>query len=435
MKHKNFIFNLCMVIAISAVAIGGFLFVKDIKTGGVSPAIASVEKTKGNVSISRGGVAYSLKKSMDLIDGDIVITSTNATASISLPNGSITMEECSSIKLNNQQITLTEGSVYGELNKSSMLALNDWQITSDDMGVFASLRGNQPNARIYSGSAVINDGKESFSLNSGEELQRDANGKALSNKLTENSLSDFEIERCLASDKQLFTEKATLEAVKKNRLLAQEKALQAQKLAKQEALAQGTKPLIEQSTSSKPQSQASNPTTPNINIDELFESIPVETNSSSIDSTNDNVNYGNDNYDDTQSNNKENKIFVTFEIECSAILPNIDNLTDGKDIYVPDNGSILSAVTVEANDGESVYELLRRLCRENGIQLETSWTPAYNSHYIEGINHLYEFDCGSGSGWVYRVNGWSPNYGVSVYKLKDGDYVTINYTCDYGNDV
>ena len=32
----------------------------------------------------------------------------------------------------------------------------------------------------------------------------------------------------------------------------------------------------------------------------------------------------------------------------------------------------------------------------------------YNSYYVEGIGNLYEFDCGSESGWMYKVNGWFP---------------------------
>ncbi len=59
----------------------------------------------------------------------------------------------------------------------------------------------------------------------------------------------------------------------------------------------------------------------------------------------------------------------------------------------------------------------------------------YNSAYIEGINNLYEFDCGSLSGWMYKVNEWFPNYGCSRYELKNGDDVVWCYTCDLGYDV
>lgn len=62
-------------------------------------------------------------------------------------------------------------------------------------------------------------------------------------------------------------------------------------------------------------------------------------------------------------------------------------------------------------------------------------TPIYNSAYIEGIGNLYEFDCGELSGWMYKVNGWFPNYGCSRYRLKSGDRVEWVYTCDLGRDV
>jgi hypothetical protein len=67
--------------------------------------------------------------------------------------------------------------------------------------------------------------------------------------------------------------------------------------------------------------------------------------------------------------------------------------------------------------------------------MEASWTPVYNSAYVEGINNLYEFDCGNLSGWMYCVDGWYPNYGCSRYQLKDGETVEFRYTCDLGKDV
>ena len=59
----------------------------------------------------------------------------------------------------------------------------------------------------------------------------------------------------------------------------------------------------------------------------------------------------------------------------------------------------------------------------------------YESYYVEGINYLYEFDGGQGSGWMYKVNGWFPNYGCSSYYLTDGEVIEWVYTCDYGADV
>ena len=125
----------------------------------------------------------------------------------------------------------------------------------------------------------------------------------------------------------------------------------------------------------------------------------------------------------------------TFSIECSTILNNLDQLDPDKLEMVPSGGTILATTTVAFSEGESVFDVLQRLCRDKGIHMESSWTPIYNSAYIEGIHNLYEFDCGSLSGWMYRVNGWYPNYGCSRYQLQDGDRVEWRYTCDLGHDV
>ena len=125
----------------------------------------------------------------------------------------------------------------------------------------------------------------------------------------------------------------------------------------------------------------------------------------------------------------------TFSIECATILNNLDMLDPDKLEMVPSGGTILSTTTVTFYEGESVFDVLQRLCRDEGIHMEASWTPIYNSAYVEGIHNLYEFDCGALSGWMYKVNGWYPNYGSSRYQLQDGDTVEWRYTCDLGNDV
>jgi len=136
-----------------------------------------------------------------------------------------------------------------------------------------------------------------------------------------------------------------------------------------------------------------------------------------------------------QEVDKNSALACTFSIECSTILNNLDQLDPEKLEMVPSGGTILAATTVTFYEGESVFDVLQRLCKEKGIHLESSWTPIYNSAYIEGIHNLYEFDCGALSGWMYRVNGWYPNYGCSRYQLQDGDVVEWRYTCDLGNDV
>lgn len=123
-------------------------------------------------------------------------------------------------------------------------------------------------------------------------------------------------------------------------------------------------------------------------------------------------------------------------IRCDAILNQSEKLTAGKERFVPADGCILAESKLSFADGETAFDVLQRACEIAEIQLEYSWTPFYNSYYIEGINQLYEFDCGEQSGWTYRVNGWSPNYGCSSYELKDGDVIEWLYTCqNYGADI
>lgn len=124
-----------------------------------------------------------------------------------------------------------------------------------------------------------------------------------------------------------------------------------------------------------------------------------------------------------------------LSVSCASILNNKDELDPSKKEIIPADGWILKPVSVKLNKGESVFDVLQRVCREKNIHLEYSLTPVYNSAYIEGIGNIYEFDCGPLSGWMYKVNDWFPNYGFSRYEVKDGDDISILYTCNMGYDI
>ena len=126
---------------------------------------------------------------------------------------------------------------------------------------------------------------------------------------------------------------------------------------------------------------------------------------------------------------------VTMSISCAALLEHMDWLDPDKRELIPEDGWILEPVTVPLEEGDSVFDLLRRVTREYKIHMEYSQSPMYGSAYIEGIYNLYELDAGSGSGWMYSVNGWYPNYGCSGYALEPGDVVEWRYTCDTGEDI
>lgn len=132
---------------------------------------------------------------------------------------------------------------------------------------------------------------------------------------------------------------------------------------------------------------------------------------------------------------KDGELHCTISISCASLLDNSEKLEEEKGGLIPADGWVLKPMEVVFHEGESVFHVLQRVCKQQKIHLEFMDVPLYNSAYIEGIHNLYEFDAGDLSGWMYQVNGWFPNYGCSRYQLQDGDNIAWVYTCDLGNDV
>ncbi|WP_152393481.1 DUF4430 domain-containing protein [Paenibacillus guangzhouensis] len=132
---------------------------------------------------------------------------------------------------------------------------------------------------------------------------------------------------------------------------------------------------------------------------------------------------------------KKKKHTATLSVSSKTILDHLDDFNPDKLEMLPEDGVIYPAQKVTFYEGESVFDVLLREMRKNKIHMEFSMTPIYNSNYIEGIHNIYEFDCGELSGWMYKVNGWFPNYGASRYMLQEGDVIEWVYTCDLGRDV
>lgn len=129
-----------------------------------------------------------------------------------------------------------------------------------------------------------------------------------------------------------------------------------------------------------------------------------------------------------EENTEEKSVTITFSM--TSLLNNMDKLKEGKEKYVPSSGYILSNVKAKIKDGENVFEVTKRVLSDNGIQFEYEYSPVFNSHYIEGINNIYEFDAGDNSGWVYEVNGSRVNVGSDAYKLNSGDKILWKYIVD-----
>lgn len=133
----------------------------------------------------------------------------------------------------------------------------------------------------------------------------------------------------------------------------------------------------------------------------------------------------------------EEKYTCTVSISCGVLLEpeNREKLSEDKLDFIPEDGWILKPVEVSFAEGDTAFDVLQKAAMENKIHMEFAETPAYKSVYIEGINNLYEYECGELSGWVFSVNGGFPNYSSSAYKLTDGDAVCWYYTCDLGENV
>lgn len=91
---------------------------------------------------------------------------------------------------------------------------------------------------------------------------------------------------------------------------------------------------------------------------------------------------------------------------------------------------ILKASPIGLENGSTAYDQLLIATRKYGIQMEHNGIVP--NVYIEGIDDLYEFDCGELSGWMYRVNGQMSDKGCGEYVLSDGDEVEWIYTDDMG---
>ena len=110
----------------------------------------------------------------------------------------------------------------------------------------------------------------------------------------------------------------------------------------------------------------------------------------------------------------------TISISCTDVLNHMDQLDPAKAGLIPSSGYLMGTTTITVTEGETVYDVLRRACSNAGIPLDAN---PYGSAYVRGINNLYEFDCGSISGWKYSVNGVYPSYGCSSYVLQEGDSI------------
>ena len=100
----------------------------------------------------------------------------------------------------------------------------------------------------------------------------------------------------------------------------------------------------------------------------------------------------------------------------------------GADGYV-----VFAKQEVEWKEGDTVLDVLLRVTKAHKIQME--YSGGKKAAYVEGIDNLYEFDKGEGSGWMYGVNGVYVQVSCGSCSVKKGDVISWRYTKNLGEDL
>jgi hypothetical protein len=127
---------------------------------------------------------------------------------------------------------------------------------------------------------------------------------------------------------------------------------------------------------------------------------------------------------------EKQKITCFLEIRCDQLAENKGKADKSIWDYIPEDGILFKKTEVRVEEGTTAYGLLSLVCQSEKIALDAKYTPMYRSYYVSGIGNLYEKQAGSMSGWIYKVNGKSPNKGASSFRLSQGDECVWSYTCD-----
>ena len=111
-----------------------------------------------------------------------------------------------------------------------------------------------------------------------------------------------------------------------------------------------------------------------------------------------------------------------------TVTVSVDKQTIGK-------GTVLAPTTVTLQAGDTAWSVLQRMLDARNIPYEHQFYGDLGSIYVQSIAGDGEFDHGSGSGWMYNVNGVYPGYGASSYIVQGGDSIQWRYTTNLGEDL
>ena len=86
---------------------------------------------------------------------------------------------------------------------------------------------------------------------------------------------------------------------------------------------------------------------------------------------------------------------------------------------------VLYEASSTAKKGATVYEALI----DTGLDLTV--TTSSGTTYIDGIEGIVASEVGPNAGWLFTVNGESPNVGADAYQIADGDEIVWTFTSDF----
>ncbi|MCI6866638.1 MAG: DUF4430 domain-containing protein [Lachnospiraceae bacterium] len=466
-KKKKNLLNFLMVLVILVMAFCGVMAAGSLKGwfGGEEKSFLITEKVTGVVNIERKGVGYSLKRDQSLKAGDILEARQGSSAEVAVGAEGVlalnenTEAEITSCEDNSLEFHVLNGEIFADFAPEHVnvkLSFGDNTAQAEEAVLSVSVQTGSCSVNVYAGKldVLVQDGSEEH-VEAGQILtvSTDAYEKAHVSveEFQPESMNEFMIlqaQKCTSKNELMFSA-ARLQSVLDDREAEKQSALEESLNSSLHVPAESKEDRLESEDLTTTDTSDENRPEENTEDGEKDESGADVSSSGGQEGSGNAQSGGQEGSGNAQSGGQEGTgdsssdgqaeaalKTCTITIRCDTILDNLENLTAGKEAYVPANGCILSTSTVEFEDGETVFDVLERVCSYAGIQLEYSWTPMYNSYYIEGINHLYEFDCGNESGWMYKVNGWFPNYGCSSYTLQGGDTIVWCYTCNgLGADV
>lgn len=410
----------------------------------IPPLSLTAKSITGKALVERGGLSFALEEGETLRAEDAVTLQGKGTLTVSDETLTLTFGDKASFLVGQKdggetQITQNQGKLYAQTQGTAYFVVGNQSAQVTDGTVSLSVDKEAFVFDQLSGQTSFLGGDENvLTVSARQRLTvKQAEGRwgaPEQKKLTLKQLSDFTLEQAKTTQGLCFTpEQLTGEIARREAEAQQKLEEQLQKETEQQEAEAKAKADAEAAEQAKQEQEAKQKAAEEKKAEEAKRKAEEEKKKQEEErKRQEEEDKKHQEEEDTTTSTGS----CTLTIECHTLLDNLDNVKASKQKYVPASGVILKKTKVTFTEGETVYDILKRTCKKAGIQLEVSYSGGYGSYYVEGIGHLYEFDCGRESGWVYSVNGKQPNYGCSSCVVQKGDNIVWSYTCSgMGKDV